>query len=134
MLDAIRYMIVWNPLIFLIFSVLVSTPCSHFSWYTFQQRTKRIVGTEVVRSCMMLACMATAYVQLQQIVMFHILQAPLIAVACSPLVQAKLFPHHHVTRHIAVAAKGAVAASSGMAAAPPPPLDAVDMGGLAAGA
>lgn len=70
MLDAIRYMIVWNPLIFLAFSVL-----------------------------------------------------------------AKMFPHHHVTRHIAVAAKGAAAAAgSGMLGAPPSPLDAVDMGGLAAGA
>lgn len=67
MLDAIRYMIVWNPLIFLLFTVL-----------------------------------------------------------------AKMFPHHHVTRHVAVAAQGLAAAK----ASPSVPLsmDAVDMAGVAAGA
>lgn len=66
MLDAIRYMIVWNPLIFLVFTVL-----------------------------------------------------------------AKMFPHHHVTRHIAVAAQGLAASK---ASPVPSPLDAVDMAAVAAGA
>ncbi|KAF8065963.1 rnf121 [Scenedesmus sp. PABB004] len=77
MLDALRYMIVWNPLIFLLFTLL-----------------------------------------------------------------ARVAPHHHVVRHIAVAAHGAAGAAGrppapGLGAglgAPPAPLDAVDMGGLAAGA
>eukprot|EP00878_Enallax_costatus_P017160 GHUV01018016.1.p1 GENE.GHUV01018016.1~~GHUV01018016.1.p1 ORF type:complete len:286 (+),score=74.02 GHUV01018016.1:743-1600(+) len=66
MLDAIRYMIVWNPLIFLVFSVL-----------------------------------------------------------------AKMFPHHHVTRHIAVAAHGLAATSPS-----PSPLmmDTAHVAGIAAGA
>lgn len=33
MLDAIRYMIVWNPLIFLIFSVLVSKAVSEVVFF-----------------------------------------------------------------------------------------------------
>jgi hypothetical protein len=35
MLDAIRYMIVWNPLIFLVFSVLVSTSTGHVVLLSF---------------------------------------------------------------------------------------------------
>lgn len=66
MLDAIRYLIVWNPLIFLVFTVL-----------------------------------------------------------------AKMFPHHHVTRHIAVAAQSVAASKMSPVASP---MDAVDLAGVAAGA
>ena len=74
MLDTIRYMIVWFPVIFLVISLL-----------------------------------------------------------------AKMFPHHHVTRHVAVAAHGARAGQpSAMAYSrhvpPPMPLDTVDVGAIAAGA
>lgn len=52
---------------------------------------------------------------------------------------AKMFPHHHVTRHVAVATAGRFGQSPGMAysraAVPPPmPLDTVDVGAIAAGA
>jgi hypothetical protein len=50
MLDAIRYMIVWNPLIFLIFSVLVSRLLQ--GWHVVQfdliERTKAILGQSQV--------------------------------------------------------------------------------------
>lgn len=53
-----------------------------------------------------------------------------LTLACVDVLQAKLFPHHHVTRHIAVAAGRAMAAAS------PSPMvrDAVEMGALAGGA
>ncbi len=77
MLDAIRYMVVWNPLIFLLFSLL-----------------------------------------------------------------ARLAPHHHVVRHVAVAAHGAAGAAgrspmAGWGASPAPlaPLhNTVDVAGIVGGA
>lgn len=70
MLDSIRYMIVWNPLIFLAFTVL-----------------------------------------------------------------AKLFPHHHIVRHIAVSAGAAASQppAPGLLV-PPAPLGPADVGLIAAGA
>jgi len=75
MLDTIRYMIVWFPVIFLVISLL-----------------------------------------------------------------AKMFPHHHVTRHVAVAAQGRLGqppmgGHGHRGNVPPPmPLDTVDVGAIAAGA
>lgn len=51
---------------------------------------------------------------------------------------AKLFPHHHVTRHVAVATQGRFGQSPGVVYSrnvpPPMPLDTVDVGAIAAGA
>jgi hypothetical protein len=50
---------------------------------------------------------------------------------------AKMFPHHHVTRHLAVATAGRFGQPPApfRAAVPPPmPLGTVDVGAIAAGA
>lgn len=52
---------------------------------------------------------------------------------------AKMFPHHHVTRHVAVAAAGRMGQSMppgaySRAVPPPMPLNTVDVGAIAAGA
>lgn len=75
-------------------------------------------------------------IQMLDTIRYMIVWFPVIFTVIS--LMAKMFPHHHVTRHVAVAAAGRLGQSPGLVYSrhvpPPMPLDAVDVGAIAAGA
>mgnify|MGYP001811153728 CR=1 FL=1 len=98
-----------------------------------------------VTFCNLLSLSVCCRIQMLDTIRYMIVWFPVIFMVISLL--AKMFPHHHVTRHVAVAAQGRLGQPPGPMGArpgyhdayrgnvpPPMPLDTVDVGAIAAGA